>query len=153
MWISIDFCLVILHSSSFVILSVHFIFIILLKHLFINVCNLLVIWLVVFQVSHPYNNTCHWLLTLKITSTLCFMYRALWYKLFNVNQQNVLFELMFWLNSSCLLHVSNILCSSSGDYIVHAALYGTFFTRLCKQPSRLDDVLELLPHLTVQHLN
>jgi hypothetical protein len=42
-WISIGFCLLILHSSSFVILSVHFIFIIRLKHLFINVCNLLVI--------------------------------------------------------------------------------------------------------------
>jgi len=56
-WISIGFCLVILHSSSFVILSVHFIFIIRLKHLFINVCNLLVIWLVVFQVSQAYNNT------------------------------------------------------------------------------------------------
>jgi hypothetical protein len=56
-WISIGFSLVILHSSSFVILSVYFIFIIHLKHLFINVCNLLLIWLVVFQVSHPYNNT------------------------------------------------------------------------------------------------
>ena len=56
-WISICFCLVILLSSSFVILSVHFIFIIRLKHLFINVCNLLVIWLVVFQVSQAYNNT------------------------------------------------------------------------------------------------
>jgi len=44
-WISIGFCLVILRSSSFVILSVHFIFIIRLKHLFINVCSLLVIWL------------------------------------------------------------------------------------------------------------
>jgi hypothetical protein len=42
-WISIGFCLVILYSSSFVILSVHFIFIICLKHLFINVCILLVI--------------------------------------------------------------------------------------------------------------
>ena len=46
-WISIGFCLVILHSSSFVILSVHFIFIIRLMHLFMNVCNLLVIWSVV----------------------------------------------------------------------------------------------------------
>jgi hypothetical protein len=36
--------LVLLHSSSFVILSVHFIFIIHLEHLLINVCNLLVIW-------------------------------------------------------------------------------------------------------------
>jgi len=38
-WISIGFCLVILYGSSFVMLSVHFIFIICLKHLFINVCN------------------------------------------------------------------------------------------------------------------
>jgi hypothetical protein len=56
-WISIGFYLVILHSSSFVILPVHFIFIIRLKHLFISVCNLLIIWLVVFQVSQAYNNT------------------------------------------------------------------------------------------------
>jgi hypothetical protein len=28
-----------------------------LRHLFINVCNLLVVWLVGFQVSQPYNNT------------------------------------------------------------------------------------------------
>jgi len=34
-----------------------FLFIICLKHLFIYVCNLLVIWLVVFQVSQAYNNT------------------------------------------------------------------------------------------------
>ena len=46
----------ILHSSSFVILSVHFLFIIRLKHLFTNVCSFLVIWLVVFQVSQAYNN-------------------------------------------------------------------------------------------------
>ena len=56
-WFSIDFWLVILHSSSFVILPVHFIFIIRLKHLFTNICSLLVIWLVVFQVSQTYNNT------------------------------------------------------------------------------------------------
>jgi len=56
-WISIGFCFVIPHRSSFVILSVHFIFIICLQHLFINVCYLLVIWLVVFQVSQTYNNT------------------------------------------------------------------------------------------------
>jgi len=49
---------VILHSSSFVILSVHFIlFIIRLKHLFTNICSLLVFWLVVFQVSQAYNDT------------------------------------------------------------------------------------------------
>jgi hypothetical protein len=48
---------VILHNSSFVILSVHFIFIVRLKHLFTNTCNLLVIWLIVFQVLQAYNNT------------------------------------------------------------------------------------------------
>jgi len=48
---------VVLYSSLFVILSVRFIFIIRLKHLFTNICNLLVIWLVVFQVSQAYNNT------------------------------------------------------------------------------------------------
>ena len=45
------------HNSSFVILLVYFIFIIRLKHLFTNICSLLVIWLVVFQVSQAYNNT------------------------------------------------------------------------------------------------
>jgi hypothetical protein len=48
---------VILHSLSFVILSVNFIIIIHLRHLFTNICNLLVIWLVVFQVSQAYSNT------------------------------------------------------------------------------------------------
>ena len=56
-WFPIDFWWVILHSSSFIILSVHLIFIIRLKHLFTNICSLLVIWLVVFQVSQAYNNT------------------------------------------------------------------------------------------------
>jgi hypothetical protein len=56
-WFSIDFWWVILHSSSFVILTAHFIFIIRLKRLFTNICSLLVIWLVVFQVLQAYNNT------------------------------------------------------------------------------------------------
>jgi len=56
-WFSIDFWLVILHSSSFVILLVHFILIFLLKHLCTNICSLIVIWLVVFQVSQAHNNT------------------------------------------------------------------------------------------------
>ena len=56
-WIFTGFCLVILHNSSFVILSVHFTFIIRLKHLFINICNIFLIWLVVFQVWQLYNNT------------------------------------------------------------------------------------------------
>ena len=56
-WFYIDFWRVILHSSSFVILSVHFIFIVRLEHSFTNICSLLIIWLVVFQVSQSYNNT------------------------------------------------------------------------------------------------
>ena len=54
-WLSIDFWWVILHSSSFVILPVHFVFFIRLKHLFTNICSLLFIWLVIFQVSQAYN--------------------------------------------------------------------------------------------------
>ena len=54
---SIDFWVMILHSSAFVILSVHFISIIRLNHLYTNICSLLVIWLVVFQGSQAYNNT------------------------------------------------------------------------------------------------
>jgi len=54
---SICFCWMILHSLSFVILSVHFIFIVRLKHLFTNISNRLVILLVVFQVSQAYSNT------------------------------------------------------------------------------------------------
>jgi hypothetical protein len=45
---SINFCWVILHNSSFVILSAHFIFSIRLKHLFTNICSFLIIWLVLF---------------------------------------------------------------------------------------------------------
>ena len=56
-WFSIGFWWVIFHSSSFVILLVHFIFVIRLKRLFTNICSLLVIWLVVSQVSQAYNNT------------------------------------------------------------------------------------------------
>ena len=56
-WLSIDFWWVTLHSSLFIILSVHFIFIVLLMHSFTNICSLLINWLVVFQVSQVYNNT------------------------------------------------------------------------------------------------
>ena len=78
-WISIGFCLVILHSSSFVILSVHFMFIIRLKHLFINVCNLPVIWLAVFQVSHPYNNTdLTFVLNVRILTPFDIMLHIVW---------------------------------------------------------------------------
>ena len=56
-WFSIGFCWLILHSSSFVILSVHFVSIIHLMHLFTNICNLLVICLAVFPVPQVYNDT------------------------------------------------------------------------------------------------
>jgi len=56
-WFSIDLWWVILHRYSFVILSVHLIFIIRLQHLLTNDFSLFVIWLVVFQVSQTYNNT------------------------------------------------------------------------------------------------
>ena len=55
-WFSIGFWWVIFHSSSFVILSVHFVFIIHLMHLFTNICNVLGICLAVFPVSQVYNN-------------------------------------------------------------------------------------------------
>ena len=45
------------HSYSFLILLVHFVFIIHFKHLFTNIYSLFVIWLVVFQVSQAYDNT------------------------------------------------------------------------------------------------
>ena len=42
-------------------------------------------------------------------------------QLYNVNQQNAhALKLMFQFNSSCLLRVSNITCSSSGRTFVHA---------------------------------
>jgi hypothetical protein len=44
--LSIDSWWAILHNSSFVILSVHFIFIICLKHLLTDMCSVLVAWLV-----------------------------------------------------------------------------------------------------------
>jgi len=56
-WLSIEFWWVVFHTFSFVILSGHFIFIMLLKNLFTNKCSLLVIWFVVFQVSQAYKNT------------------------------------------------------------------------------------------------
>ena len=54
-WFSIDFWWVILHSSSFVNLSVHFILIIRLKHLFTNVCSLLVSGWQLSEIRYPYS--------------------------------------------------------------------------------------------------
>jgi len=48
-------------------------------------------------------------------------------QLCNVNQHNAHFlKLMFENNSSCLLHVSNFMCSSSGRPFVHAVFYGIY---------------------------
>jgi hypothetical protein len=76
-WISIGFCLVILYISSFVILSVNFILFICTKHLFINICNLLVIWLVVSQVSQACNNT-DFTFVLNIRILTPFVMKFLW---------------------------------------------------------------------------
>jgi len=44
-------------------------------------------------------------------------------------------------------HLLRFLCiyanCLAADYAVHAALYGMFFTHLCKQSSRLEDVLDI----------
>jgi hypothetical protein len=68
----------ILHSSSFVILSVHFIFIICLKHLFTNLCNILVIWLVEVPVccDEIFTPACHSTVweVYKRLSRLCYSY-------------------------------------------------------------------------------
>jgi len=61
-------------------------------------------------------------------------------QLCNVNQQNALFKLMFQFSSSCLLHVSNILCSSSERLYCTCSLIWFVFMHLCKQSTRLKDV-------------
>ena len=46
-------------------------------------------------------------------------------------------------NSWCLLHVSNVSCSSSGRPFVHSVLCGMFFMNLCKQSGRWKVVLDM----------
>ena len=84
-WFSIGFCWVIFHSSSFVILSVHLIFIIHLKHLFTNICNLLVIWLVIFQVSQVYNNNTDFTFVLDICVLIFLIYKTYYDMLWLLN--------------------------------------------------------------------
>jgi hypothetical protein len=51
-------------------------------------------------------------------------------ELCNISRQNKhLFNLMFYLNTSCLLHVLKIICSSSGGSFVYAVFYVMFFMR------------------------
>jgi len=62
---------------------------------------------------------------------------------------------MFSFNSWCFLHVSKIMCSSSGRPFVHVAFYGTFFKHLCQQSSTtfhlhdcLHKCMKKIPHKT-----
>jgi len=102
---------VILHSSSFVILSVHFIIIIRLKHSFTNTCSLLFIWLVVFQVSQAHHDT-YFTFVLKIrtltsSDTLGFfhtVYISTNTPLALLNSTcYVLLELKHWFRKRCIL--------------------------------------------------
>jgi hypothetical protein len=58
-------------------------------------------------------------------------------QLCNFNNQNAPFKLIFQFTPSCLLHVPNVVCSSSETLysIVHAALHGMFFKHLHARPS------------------
>ena len=47
----------------------------------------------------------------------------------------------FFLSSTCFKHFMSIIRKT----IVHVALYGMIFMHLCKQSSRLEDVLDSLP--------
>jgi hypothetical protein len=60
-----------------------------------------------------------------------------------------LFKLMFYFNSSCLLHGLNIMCSSSGRPFVHAVFYVMFFMHLCKQSIRWKDVKSMRNFSTI----
>jgi len=78
-------------------------------------------------------------LALSITSKLCSQK-----PLCNVHYENALFKLMFEFNSSCLLHVSNILLSSSGAHsptwhIAWINAWKTYHTRLNVQYNIPDD--------------
>ena len=72
--VSILSCPVLLQISSFVVLSCHLVFRILLKQLLMNVWILLIIPLVVRQVSAPYSNI-DFTLVLNILLTLHELYR------------------------------------------------------------------------------
>ena len=66
-----------------------------------------------------------------------------------------LFMLMVSFNSWCLLHVSNIMCSSSGRPFVHAAFLWYFFIHLCHHSSTsfhlhncLHKCMKIIPYKT-----
>jgi hypothetical protein len=46
---------------------------------------------------------------------------------------------MLLFNSWCLLRVSNIMCTLTGNPFVHEVLYGMFFIHLCEQSNRWKD--------------
>ena len=57
--------------------------------------------------------TCVWTDFVGTDMVFMFFVPCIVIQLCNVDQQNALFKLMFQFNSSCLLRVSNILCSAS----------------------------------------
>jgi hypothetical protein len=78
--------------------------------------------------------TCVWTDFVGTYMVFTFFIPCIVIKLCNVDQQNELFELMFWFNS-CLLRVSNILCSASRRlyctsslicYVFHAFMQAVF---------------------------
>ena len=97
-WFPVDFCWVILHNSSFVFLSVHFILIIRLKHLFTNFCSFLIIWLVLFQVSQACNNTDF---TFVLNIRILTPFDMLWF----------LHTGCSWTNSACYIFLSGNIAS------------------------------------------
>jgi len=80
---------------------------------------------------------------------LCSLYRALWYNYVTHTNKMHTFQINVF-NSCCLLHVSNIMCSSSGRPFVCAVLYGMFFMRLCKQFSRW--MCSILYQYSIEHI-
>jgi hypothetical protein len=86
-----------------------------------------------------------WPCPYRIRLTLLFFYvfvLCIVTQLCNVNQHVHTFQINVLVQFLASLHVSNIMCSSSGRPLVHAVLYGTFFVHLCKQSNRWKDVLD-----------
>jgi hypothetical protein len=74
-------------------------------------------------------------------------------RLCNVNQHNALFKLSFYFNSSFLLHVSNVLCSSSVRlyctyslirYVFHAFMQAVYQVEWCARYVSNDTLLLIL---------
>jgi hypothetical protein len=79
---------------------------------------------------------------LRVNGELFFIFNFILYVFFTVHfdtivqhkpTKNTVFKLMLWLDFRRLLHVSNLMGSSSGRHFVHAVFYGMFFMHLCVQ--------------------